>query len=466
MSTLIHTRRIIVAAGANTLPADAEDLFNLGTDAINLEINNFGVYSPNLTSGLGFTGNPRHNATPAAGETIEFITRNNPALLRSPLATRELEYMGKIPARSACGISITLTRAALPVSELELLNAAAMVPQSEFNYTLVTRAKGDIVDLYNGTKNSASGKVVDYRSPDFTAAGITSQNAQRDLILATSALYHNRMSNAGGNVHVAVCLGTSNATGATLISGIAVGDRVLIGYQTNGKADYLTVSASIKAALDAAATNPAVTPANSGVALSAMYIIPYLISGTNPLPSGGVISGTQGATPRASRLMFVCLDSQRPIYEERPNFKTGIYLGLTAGYSEYGATQYKMTNATDSIGDANKVRLDYREEQYRERSEKAGRPFEAFGDVVYPSNIVQDGYYDQFNITWCSQPTTNEGTLGQFHRMTTVYIPNRTLGDATTNANYTGVADTRTAALIVLLNTFNIVNNLGNAILS
>lgn len=466
MATLKHIGRALISkatpesAVGNEQPADLTLLWNLATDVVQLGKGYISAYTK-LTP---LSSDPSANVTPAAGEVIEFIQHRDMSRNRQPLRNRHFEQTGIINPKSPCGVRIVKETASFGRTETHLLNAAAMAPQEMFHYTLKTRAKGDIVDLYNGTKSSASGKVVDYTSPDFTTLGITNVIAQRDMILSNLAQRFNRMNNPAGNFHVAVCLGTANVTGSTLISGLAVGDRVIIGYQLNGVADYLTISQSIKDALVFAATDPTVSPAvtaaNSAVNIGAMRIVPYHIQGTNPAPAVPV-SGLQGATQRASRIMFVCLDAVRPYYEERHNFKTGMELGLTEGFVDYLATQFKMTSALDSVGDSNKVRLAYREQQYREFSEGAGRRYDAM-HVEYPSELVEGGYYDQFTITWCDNPTGNTGLVAQHHKSLAIFVPNATLGDATNNRNYTGVAEPTLAYIAGILNTFDTVNALGN----
>lgn len=461
MATLKHVGRTIVLRPVPTvtvgdeLPVDGTRLWNLSTDAILLGKGFASAYSE-----VAGSSDPVVNQSPAIGDQIQFIQHRDMTANSGSLQNREWERTGLITPRSSCGVAIKYQVASLGVTETHLLNAAALAPQELFHYTIKTRAKGDIVDLYNGTKSSASGKVVDYTSPDFTTLGITNVIAQRDMILSNLAQRMNRMNNPAGNFHVAVCIGTAVATGATLISTLAVGQRVIIGYQANGVADTLTVSQSMKDAFVAATANAAVTAANSAVALGAMYIIPYHLSGTNPAPAVPV-SGLQGAAQRASRLMFVCLDATKPYYEERHDFKTGMELGLTEGWLDYLATQYKMTSAVNSIGDYNKVRLTYREQQYREYTEGAGRRFEAM-HIEYPNELVKGGFYDQFLITWCNNPTGNTGLAGQHHKILNIFIPNYTLGNATNNVFYTGSANPALTYFDGILQTFNDINGLNN----
>lgn len=461
MATLKHVGRSItlrpMPASPTTTqrPTDGTRLYDLLTEAILLDKGFASAYTE-----VNGSSDPVVNLTPAIGDQIQFIQHRDMSTNSATLPNRPWERTGVISPRSSCGVSIKYQAASTGVTETHLLNAAALAPQELFHYTIKTRAKGDIVDLYNGTKSSASGKVVDYTSPDFTTLNITNVIAQRDMILSNLAQRMNRMNNPAGNFHVAVCIGTANATGATLISGLTVGQRVIIGYQANGVADALTISQSMKDAFVAATANAAVTTANSGVALGAMYIIPYHLSGTNPAPAIPV-SGLQGAAQRASRLMFVCLDAVKPAYEERHDFKTGMELGLTEGWVDYLATQYKMTSATDSVGDFNKVRLAYREQQYREYSEGAGRRYEAM-HIEYPNELVAGGFYDQFVITWCNNPTGNTGLVGQHHKLLNIFIPNYTLGNATTNKFYTGTANPALAYFDGILQTFNDVNGLNN----
>jgi hypothetical protein len=136
-------------------------------------------------------------------------------------------------------------------------------------------------------------------------------------------------------------------------------------------------------------------------------------------------------------------------------------LGLTEGWVDYLATQYKMTSAVNSIGDYNKVRLTYREQQYREYTEGAGRRFDAM-HIEYPNELVKGGFYDQFLITWCNNPTGNTGLVGQHHKMLNIFVPNYTLGNATNNVFYTGTANPALAYFDGILQTFNDINGLNN----
>ena len=461
MATLKHIGRSIIlrptpaSPSATQQPADNTLLWNLTTDAILLDAGFASAYSP-----VAGSSNPISNLTPTAGEQIEFIAHRDMTGLGSVLPVREWERTGLITPRSACGVNIKYAPASLGRNELHLLNASALVAQELFTYTIVTRATGDIVDLYNGTKSSSSGKTITYQTPDFTTINVTNVIAQRDNILANIAQRFNRISNPAGNFHLAICLGTANVTGGTLISTIAIGQKVVIGYQLNGIVDTITVSQAIKDSLVAATADAAVTAANSGVALGAMYIIPYHIGGTNPAPAV-TVSGTAGATARASRIMFVCLDAVRPTYEERHDFKTGMELGLAQGWNDFLATKYKMVSRLDSVGDSNKVRLAYREQQYREYTEGAGRRYEAM-HIEYPNELIKGGVYDQILITWCNGTTGNTGLVGEHHKMVTIFIPNYTLGNVTTNKFYTGTANPALAYFDGILQTFNDVNGLNN----
>ncbi len=461
MATLNHVQRSIIlrptpaAPTATQQPADGTRLWNLATDAVLIDKGYASAYS-----NVALSSDPIVNLTPVAGDEIQFIARRDMARLGAVLPNREWERTGLITPRSACGVQIKYQAPSLGITETHLLNAAALVPQELFNYSLVTRSKGDIIDRYNGTKNSASGKVIDYLSPDFATLNITQVAAQRDMILANMAYRFNMFNQPTGNYHAAVCLGTVATTGSTLISGITVGQRIVIGYNMSGVAVHLTVSQSMKDAFLAATADALVTAANSAVALGAMFIIPYHISRTNPAPAVPV-SGLQGAAVRATRLMFVCLNATRPDYNELASYKTGMELGLAQGWNEYLASQYKMTSMVDSIGDSEKVRLAYREQQNREYSEGAGSPYEAM-HIEYPNELVAGGVYDQFLITWCSGTTGNTGLLGQHHHMVNIFIPNYTLGNATTNVFFTGVVNPALAYFDGILQTFNDVNGLNN----
>lgn len=492
MSTLHYVKRVVVSkpvadgTQSTQIPNVGNRLYDFTTDAININPGYFWAYTP-----VADSGNPivRTAATYVPGEELEIISRNNTAVQRAPLTQRTLEQTGKINPRSFCGVQIQINNARFGSNEMHLLEASfgvragntqAFVPQDDFYYLINTRTKGAINDLYNGTPASSSGKVVDYRSPDFTTLG-TADAAARDLILANLAWKHNSISNPSGNVHVAINLSQTNPghTGAVTIANIitaGVGTRVLVGFNINGQADYLVISQDILNTLrEIVAASTVVTSDASTIGVpvttnfSALYVVPYLLPNTTAMPTSPAnlhVAGTAGTLIRAQFMLFVCLDASKPIYQERDDFKTGLELGLTSGFIEFGASATKLTSPREPLGNSKKVYLDYREEQFRRYSEDAGRPY-SYMHIEYPSEIVEGGWYDQVLIKYCNNPNTNGGHVSQHQRMVSIWIPNYTIGLTTVENPFfdfdgSGIDNAQRTELIALLNDFNTENRLGN----
>lgn len=491
MSTPLAIPQMIIAkpitnsASTTQLPANTNRLYNLATDAFNIADGYFWAYAPVTNS-----GNPeaRVGATTVAGEELEFIQKVNESLIQAPLEERPLEKTGKINPRSLCGVRIKVGNASLGINETHLLEASfgakagntePFIVNSEFTYQLTTRETGAMVDLYNGTKASSTGKVVSYTTPDLGLFSTTDQ-AARDLILANVAYTHNSQKNPGGNTTVALNLSQTNPghTGAVTIANIiaaGVGTKVLIGFELTGEATYLKISEDILFTLQqivAASTTVVADTSTVGapvnVNFSALYVIPYLLSQTTTLPTTPAnlhIAGTGAAAIRAQFMFFVCLDSVKPIYNEREDYKTGVHIGLTQGFKEFGASEIQLTKSVEARGSAERVRIAYRGHQYNQYNVQAGRRWERL-HIEYPSELVKGGWYDEFLIEFCLNPTTNHGNVAQHRKIVRLFIPNYSLGGNTRiNAFYNFDGTTTNAvrtALVTLLNDFDTVNRLGN----
>lgn len=491
MSTPLAIPQMIIAkpitnsGDLTQLPANTNRLYDLSTDAFNIADGYFWAYAPVASS-----GNPqaRVGATAVAGEQLEFIQKVNESLIQAPLDERPLEKTGKINPRSLCGVRIEVGNASLGINETHLLEASfgaragntqPFIVNSEFSYQLTTRTKGAMVDMYNGTKASSSGKVVSYVTPDLGLFSTTNQ-AARDLILANIAYEHNTQKNPSGNTTVALNLSQTNPghTGAVTIANIisaGVGTNVLIGFDLTGEATYLKISEDILYTLQqivAASTVVTQDASTVGAPLttnfSALYVVPYLLSNTTTMPTTPAnlhIAGTGAAAIRAQFMFFVCLDAVKPIYNEREDFKTGVEIGLTQGFKEFGASVSKLTEPIEPRGSAHRVRLDYRKHQYNQHNIQAGRRWERL-HIEYPSELVAGGWYDEFLIEFCLNPTTNHGNVAQHRKMVKLFIPNYSIGGNTRiNAFYKFDGTTTNAvrtALVTLLNNFDTVNNLGN----
>ena len=493
MATLHRVKRVVLAKPASNgalstqIPNNGDRLYDFTTDAININPGYFWAYTP-----VSGSGNPRVRtaASLVAGEELEFIVRNDVSAVRAPLPKRPLEYMGKISPRTFCGVQIQINNARFGANEMKLVdtsfgalagNTVPFTVQDNFYYEIITRAKGAVNDLYNGTAASSTGKVLDYTTPDFTTLG-TDDEAARDLILSNLAWKHNSISNPSGNVHVALNLSQTNPghTGAVTIANIisaGVGTRVLVGFDLDGAGHYLTISQDMLNSLReivAAGTTVVADTSTVGtpvtVNFSALYVVPYLLPETTNLPDPSLnfkIAGTSGTTIRAQFMLFVCLDATKPYYQERDDFKIGIEIGLTQGFAgQNGGSVKQLSSAREALGSRQKVYLDYREERFREYNENAGRPYEAM-HIEYPSELVENGWYDNILIKFCNNPNTNGGHLSQQQKMVSIWIPNYTLGlNTTENAFFdfdgSGIDNAQRTELIALLNDFNTKNNLGN----
>ncbi len=490
MSNLRAIRRVFIAKpvtnGADTtqIPASTNRLYDFTTDSLNIGEGFLGGYEP-----VAGSGNPSAvTATSlSAGEFLEFIQRNSITGQLPPLPVRTIEKSGQIDPRSRCGVRIHFEAAREGANEIHMLEASlgvntaatvpsriAFQPQDNFYYQYTTRVTGAIPDLYNGTAASSSGKVVDYQSPDFTFAGYSDQSA-RDLILANLTWKHNTANNPSARTTVAINLTQTNPghTGAVTVANIiaaGVGTRVLIGFNVDGVADYLTISRDILNSLTAIAANTVVNDAGAAVAISTLYVIPYLLPTTSVIPTTPANlhvagSGVAATTIRAQFTMFICLDWTKVYYREREDFKTGLYLGLELDFQNIGASNTRLTVATEAIGSTNRVRMDYREEQFRRYNEDAGRPYEAM-HIEYPSELVPGAWYDSFLIEWCVTNYGNHGLNSDNRKSITIHVPNYSLGGSTAvnplyNTGGTTTNPLRTY-LVGLLNDFNTENRLGN----
>lgn len=468
MSTLHSVNRAIIVRPDVTVPANGDRLIDTTTDLLNLPAASVGAYQEFANS-----GNPvaRAGANVVAGKWLEFIYRNDPAFFAN-LPERELERTGKIEPRSMCGVTIRREDPRRGNNEIHVLEASfnasstngAFVPQDNFSYLVITRQKGAMTDLFNGTANSSAGKQVNYFSPDFTALGLNNA-AKRDLILANIARNHNSQRTPDANRIVAFNLTNVNVTGATQISTLTLGQQVLIGYKQSGEADYLTISNDMLATFARIATDGTTLPTDGGTsAVANWYIIPYLLADTTVMPTTGftTVAGTSGATVRAVHTMFLCLDGTRPTYDERNDFKTGLELGLTSGFTEFGASQAKLSSPLEPINDSHNIYMLYRGENYRRYAEQAGRRYD-YIHIEYPNELVANGYYHVYQIEWCSTNTSNMGAYHQNRKIVHIAVPAQTFGGSTAvNALYTGVAHDAVAYLNAVLNDFDTKNNLGN----
>ena len=474
MSTPLAIGRVFVSApavsGAPTtqIPASGNFLYADATGNLNLNPGFLGFYEPVVNSGIPTAVN---GTTNLSGKDLTLYYIPNNAGLASVLPRRVIEKTQAIYPNSNCKIRITKQAPRLGVNEMHIMEAslgggAPFSPQEEFSYNIITRAKGAMVDLLNGARNSSAGKNITYVTPDFANLGITAAAAKRDLILANLSAKFNRQSNPTANVHVAFNIGqTSPYAGAitvTAASALAIGSKFLIGYEKNGNPENIVITPGIKAALTAVAALNTVNDAGANAAIGTMFIVPYYIPGTQNVPVLVPVSGTGGAVVRAQHTLYLCLDFAKAYYNENVYLKTGMELGLAQGFIEYGATGRKLVSMTESINDSAKVRWAYREEEYRKYNASAGKVYE-YMHIQYPNEIREGGLYDSFVIEWCSPGRTNIGGSAEHRHSVQVFVPNYSVGTIDTNTffNFSGALNPQLTYVTNVLQDFSTDNNLG-----
>ena len=431
--------KFIVVRPGTAVPTPGDRLYNFTTDSINIPVGGFGIYRPVANS-----GNPEATPlTPTVTNTREWqvIMHRDKSMDRSPLSERTFEESAVI--RPTCNVSAKGTGARVKNNNLWLVGASnsvsvGNVPVSdETEYIVNVALHGWRTDLYNGLNTPLM--MGRFTTPDYFSSTLyTVTNQRRDHLLQNLALNFNE--NTVGQV-VAICIdSTANApVGAgqgTLVSAVVAGTpgtNIVIGYTDLGQPITLTLSVQIIRTFALAVA--AGLPGTAVIVPAARPTGDNLAVATRIVAGGRVAGGTGAVDASVDHIAFLVLDSANAYYQEAPQTKDRIIVGLDGGFN-VGTSNRSLVNPSEGAGYASELLQMYIDiEGYRQYP--GGKRWQP-NHVRYHDEVVENGIYDIFTITSCEEHTASNGLPSVSPRTTIVAILNtETVGFA----GYTGVVN-------------------------
>ena len=258
-----------------TMPVTGS-LVNTTTGNVNLADGQIGIVNPSMYGTVPTWNFVDATPTIAEAQALQFVQGTqysanlSGAVVKYPLWARPYETTPAIDGKNK---DIKVTKQAYLSGAHDLfqiadVDAAVGKVTAEDNTTYQIHIK------YGGTRNEeffsneqASGLRAVYTSPDYTALGYNAVQARSELLttLAAQINYNSAgLSGLGGRYKgsdpvVAFAMGEATGTGATAVSGLAVGTVITV-MKSNGVGRSITLTAEMLVSLQAAvAASPALT---------------------------------------------------------------------------------------------------------------------------------------------------------------------------------------------------------------
>jgi hypothetical protein len=451
-----QTKYFVLKPGV-ALPTPGTTLYNTTTEAININKGVGGFYKP-----VAGSGNHNEITTGAGtGTMIKFIFRRTKDGDRSPLYNRAYDESAWINSNCFNGTMIQGKAAELPtnnawlvgnnnVNATTIATTGALQILDETTYKLQVSGHGDRTDLYNGVYNTPT-TFGYYTTPDLSATTLNDAQKQ-DLIIQSLIENFNSKS---ASMSFAICIDSrGTATNGTPILDFAdgtipVGTSTVIGYTCEGNpvnfilsVEYVQAFQAIEDALVA-----------SGVSAGVAELVPYLTPTTSNPPAGVPVAGT---TARVDFFAILAIDEGQAYYDYRMATKRNLTVGLSTGF--VGTAKVEATAASEGAGIGRNLKLAF---ENNNGYEETARPkaFQAY-HVEFPNEVLADAFYDIIYIEHCQHRTATSGMPMVNNHTTAIAIVNFTIGDATTNPYYTGVANAQLTTILANINEYITNNNI------
>jgi hypothetical protein len=433
-------------------PGVGSDLYT-GAGVLNLAVGSAGLYGPNPGS-----GNHVEVGAGGPGSAFQIIQRRDTSQDRSPLYNRPFEQSDWINAFCSEGIIIDQSNAALGSNDSHLVGdasaAGSIVPADLTTYQIQVSGHGDRTDWYNGGYNTPT-IFGFYTTPDFSLTTLTVPQ-QRDTIVAELALDVN--DNKTQQMAFAVAIesaGTAAGSGAVLVSDlgdgtVAVGSTVIIGYDKQGQPHQFVLTVEMQesfAALDVRLT---------ALGFATALVVPYVVSGTTNAPAPAV-APVAGTTNVCDMIYVMALDEGKAAYDFRMQTKRRVEVGLVSGLDN--VPQERISVGSEGQGYGHQLDIQYRMHNRYEETNRSRMPYESY-HLEFPNAFLPNAFYDYFVIEHCDGRTASSGMPSVNKFTTIIAVVNFTIGDATSNPFFTGVANTQRTYIRNMLNLFNTNNNL------
>jgi hypothetical protein len=442
---------IVPRAGVAT-PAAGADLYVEATGTPNLGVGGFGIYSIVNTKG-------NHDAAILAGTATntpnwQIIQRRDTSVDRLPLPNRPFLESPKVNA--TCTVSARGTAAALRNNSVWIIgevdgNAGEVPVNSETEYIVNASLHGWKTDLYNG-KNTPI-KTGRFTTPDYSVSTVyTTEIIQRDHLLQNVAFDFN---NQGWQQVVALCIDSqatatpdaaNQAQTIAAIAALSVGARIVIGWTDDAQAITLDLDQDLLTTFDLLDTEL------TALGYAGALLIPYSRNTAANIAAGHIIAGNGlGAATEFAEvdlLTFLALDMKKAYYEEVPQEKERVNVGLDGGFD---ATTYsdRIIELSEGAGYGTEILQQYMDIQGH-RMYLGNKAWQQ-NHVEFGNEVKADGFYDVYVIESCQERVASSGMPSVSPQVTIVALLNTTVGSATSNP-YFGAANPQKAYLQTFLN--------------
>lgn len=455
--------QLFVLKSGKTIPTSAARRDDVNTGSINLGIDTFGLYTLVAGSGNPTVLTAANAASASTAKDLQMHYRLDVSKLKSPLPQYELQSTDSILLDGVSGLQWAGTKASLPTENAWVLGGREADTLGTFNfdselqYTMQVVAEGQRNEMYYGKGYPI--KEVYYTTPNFdsgTFSYLNTQHERRDYVLSNIIKqYNEKQFNTGDALAAGLTIATTNANaqGATVhtvtsLTAAAVGSSIIIGYNNDGTAILLKLTVGRKQALLAM-----LNAINAKYSITTACIVAYALPSSQnitTLTATGV-AGANGNLARIDMIGFVALEIDTAYFDEMYGTKRNIHIGLGSNFSEL-INKIEVSPATEGEGTSRQIELIWQNQGYR-RYALAGKAWEA-DRVSFPSPVVDGGYYDVYVLNYSSNRITSNAGLYVAPKSVIVAIPNFTVGDATTNAFYTGTTNTQKTTFEAVLNAY------------
>jgi hypothetical protein len=457
--------------------AAGDRLYNFVTDAINMPVGGYGVYTqfidssaPELNSGnpiaiddanilAGVTAAVDQYGNTAAGPInyIQFIQHRDKSNDRTPLYESTLEQSPKI--NGSCFLRATGRGATTKQNSSWIIGdqdgtIGAVPVNDETEYIVNSGLRGWRVDLYNG--NNTPWKAARFTTPDYFASTIyTTEVQRRDHLLQHLAYDYNEQRTQMHVDSVAICLenpavtvpsGANNANTLTTVAGLSAGDVIIIGFTDAGQPIKLTLDNDLIQTF-----GDMFAPGNPYGLTGAEVIIPYARPTTaNTAVAGRIIAGgvAPGGDAEVSQLIFVALDQAEAYYDEASQTKDRIQIGLESGFNS-ATTTGELTDASEGSGYHEEV-LQYYRDTHGHRKYIGNKPWQQYF-VEFPQELVPGSIYDIFIIDSCDNAVASSGMPSFSPQRTIIAVQNQEVEGF---VGYTGVVNPQKTFVQNVINEF------------
>ena len=418
MITKHKIESFIVVNDSLAAVANGTRLYNFTTDAINVPVNNFAVFTPVANS-----GNPVTITAPviSTAPQLQLIKHRNTSGDRNPLGQMPIE---KSPLFGTdCLVQVRGSQASAGANNMRLIGDVAAtvgaVPvDSLTEYIINVSTHGWRVDQSFGlTTPLKDGR---FTTPDYTASIIYTIEAQRrDHILMNIAADYDQKSHDGTLI---LCIDSAGTAGAadgvvTLTNAIALadGDAIIIGFKDDGTPLKLIMDGDLRRAF----TQLIAATSLAGTAEIVAFALPtaanLAVAARNV--AGGRAAGTVDA--EVDHLVVVSLKSKKAFYDEVPQEDERVEVGLDLGFG--GAVSNVLAVAPTPVVGSGEQLLEYYRGTKGYRNYAGGKPYQG-NFVEYQSGILAGGLYDVFFIETCTNRVASSGMPSQSPQVTVVAI--------------------------------------------